>query len=208
MSKYAYDNIAIVVLAAGQSSRLGQMKQLISINSKSLVERQLEQALEVTSAVYCVLGFNAEQVSERIDHLPITTIINSEWSAGMASSIAAGVKALTPEIKAVMILLVDQWQVTAEDCIAHFRCWQANPSAIIVAENISDSNHNTDIGPPVIFPREYFSQLNELKGKHGAKPLLKKYEKQLLKIPLAHAFNDLDTPTQLNEMMKKFGVNA
>ena len=208
MSKYTDDDIAIIVLAAGQSTRLGQMKQLISINGKSLVERQIEQALKVTSEVYCIVGFNAEQVSERIDHLPITTIINSEWSAGMASSIAAGVKALTPEVKAVMIVLVDQWQLTAEDCIAHFQCWLANPSAIVVAENNNGLIHSTHIGPPVIFPREYFAQLNELKGKHGAKPLLKKYRKQLLKLPLAHAFIDLDTPTQLNEMMKKFGVNA
>ena len=208
MSQYAFDNVAVIVLAAGQSSRLGQMKQLITINGKSLVERQLEQVLEVTSEVYCIVGFNAEQVSEKIDHLPITTIINSEWSAGMSSSIAAGVKALTPKIKAVMIVLMDQWQLTAEDCIAHFLCWQANPYAIVVAENINDLSQSNHIGPPVVFPREYFTQLHDLKGRHGAKLLLKKYQHKLLKVPLAHAFIDLDTPTQLNEMMKKLGVKA
>ena len=92
---YPSDSLAIIVLAAGRSSRLGQMKQLITVNDKSLVELQLERALKVSSKVYCVLGFNARHVHASIEHLPINTIINSKWSDGMASSIAAGVKALT-----------------------------------------------------------------------------------------------------------------
>ena len=73
------DNLAIIVLAAGQSSRLGQMKQLLPINNKSLVATQLEKALVVSNNVYCVLGCQAEQLQRCIDHLPITTIINSDW---------------------------------------------------------------------------------------------------------------------------------
>ena len=76
MTSNEQSNVAIIVLAAGQSSRLGQMKQLVSIKGKSLIENQLEQALKVSNKVYCVLGFNADEIKSRINHLPIKTIIN------------------------------------------------------------------------------------------------------------------------------------
>ena len=199
---YPSDSLAIIVLAAGRSSRLGQMKQLITVNDKSLVELQLERALKVSSKVYCVLGFNARQVHARIDHLPINTIINSKWSDGMASSIAAGIKALTPDIKAVMIVLVDQWQLTSTDLIYHHSYWQGDARAIVVAQTACDlaTGVNENLGPPVLFPQDYFSELAELVGEQGAKPLLKKYQKRLVKAPLAQAFFDIDTPEQLAQM--------
>jgi molybdenum cofactor cytidylyltransferase len=199
---YPSDSLAIIVLAAGRSSRLGQMKQLITVNDKSLVELQLERALKVSSKVYCVLGFNARHVHASIEHLPINTIINSKWSDGMASSIAAGVKALTPDIKAVMIVLVDQWQLTSTDLICHHNYWQGDARAIVVAQTACDlaADVNEKLGPPVLFPRDYFSELTELVGEQGAKPLLKKYQKLLIKVPLAQAFFDIDTPEQLAQM--------
>ena len=210
MIKRANENFAIIVLAAGQSTRLGQMKQLIAIEDKSLVAVQLEQALKVSKQVYCVLGFNAEQVQRHIEHLPIKTMINSHWSDGMASSIATGVKALAPEIEAVMIVLVDQWQLSTVDLKRHQGYWLDNPNAIVVAEDfkLSAANTNEKIGPPVIFPQRYFLELTQLSGSQGAKPLLAKYQAKLLKIPLAHAFIDIDTPEQLNAMNKQLGVKV
>lgn len=207
MNKRTNSNCAIIVLAAGKSARLGQMKQLIAIKDKSLVEVQLEQALKVSKQVYCVLGYNAKQVQARIDHLPIKTIINSNWSDGMASSIAAGVKALAPEIEAVMIVLVDQWQLSSLDLTHHQSYWQNNPSAIVVAKALTTSTDD-NIGPPVIFPQHYFAELAQLSGKQGAKSLLKKYQTALLKVPLTHAFIDIDTPEQLNTMNEKLGVKT
>lgn len=202
------NNIAIIMLAAGQSSRLGQMKQLITIKDKSLLEWQLEQALTVSNKVYCVLGFNAEEVKSRIDHLPIHTVINKEFSTGMASSIAAGVEALALDIKAVMIVLVDQWQLTSNDLIHHISCWQNNSQAIAVAQSkdFSRVDSKEKIGPPVIFPQMYFKELTKLTGTQGAKPLLEKYQHNLLKVPLAQAFIDLDTPEQLSNMYKELGI--
>lgn len=196
------ENFAIIVLAAGQSSRLGQMKQLLAINGKSLVEVQLAHALTVTNNVYCVLGYQAEQVASRIDHLPITTIINSDWPSGMASSIAAGVQALTPSTEAVMIILVDQWQLSAANLIQHKGYWQHNTDAIVVAQDKVSVGSKDKIGPPVIFPHAYFAELIQLTGKQGAKPVLHKYKNALLKVPLANAFIDVDTPEQLIMMNK------
>jgi len=204
------NSFAIIVLAAGQSSRLGQMKQLISIQEKSLLEVQLAKALTLTHQVYCVLGFKAEQLQTHIDHLPVNIIINEQWSSGMASSIAAGVEALTTDIKAVMIVLVDQWKLTAMDLFTIESCWQNNPHAIVAASAPSTitSGGQEKMGPPVVFPKRYFSALAELSGEEGAKPLLKKHQQMILKVELAHAFIDLDTPKQLTEMNKVLSANS
>ena len=201
-------NFAIVLLAAGQSSRLGQMKQLLPIQNKKLITVQLEMALKVTDKVYCVLGYQAKEIHDHIDHLPITTIINSTWSEGMASSIARGVDALAPDTQAVMIILVDQWQLTSADLTRHLAYWQEAPDAIVVAQNesVMTENAKEKIGPPVIFPQHYFAELKQLTGQQGAKPLLKKYQDKLLKVALGHAFIDLDTPEQLTQMNKILGV--
>jgi molybdenum cofactor cytidylyltransferase len=195
-------NVAIIVLAAGRSTRLGQMKQLLPIDKTHLVNVQLELALKVTNKVYCVLGYQAERVQSCIEHLPITTIINHQWSNGMASSIAAGVRALTIDIKAVMIVLVDQWQLTSTDLIQHCISWQNNQDKIIVAQNEASAELKASIGPPVIFPEYYFTELMQLTGEKGAKPMLDKYRGALLNVPLTTAFIDVDTPEQLIMMNK------
>lgn len=202
------NNIAIIVLAAGQSLRLGQMKQLITIKEKSLLEWQLEQALQVSSRVYCVLGFNAIKIKPRIDHLPIHTIINKKFEDGMASSIAAGVAALPSDLGAAMIVLVDQWQLTSTDLKNHIACWPVNSQAIVVAQSIDETaaEDNEKLGPPVIFSQQYFAELSKLTGKKGAKPLLEKYYQEVIKVPLKQAFFDLDTPEQLRFMYKELGM--
>jgi len=208
MTKWANEQCAIIILAAGQSSRLGQMKQLVTVQDKSLVEVQLEQALKVSNQVYCVLGFKAEKIQARIDHLPVTVIINRQWSTGLASSIAAGVKALASDVKAVMLVLVDQWQLTSADLIKMRGFWQDNPHAIVVAHALNNGvvDAREKIGPPVVFPQHYFLELAQLSGQEGAKPLLNKYQQVLVKVTLAHAFIDLDTPEHLNMMNKIIGI--
>jgi molybdenum cofactor cytidylyltransferase len=205
MTSNEQSNVAIIVLAAGQSSRLGQMKQLVSIKGKSLIENQLEQALKVSNKVYCVLGFNADEIKSRINHLPIKTIINHNFFDGMASSIAAGVAALPADTSAAMIVLVDQWQLTSFDLNNHISNWQINSDVIVVAQSTETSKQvgRENIGPPVIFPQQYFSKLIALTGNKGAKPLLAKYNDKLLKVPLEQAFFDLDTPEQLSNMYKE-----
>lgn len=190
----AKSSLAVILLAAGESSRLGQMKQLVTINENTLIERQLRLSLTISKDVYCVLGHKAEEIYQYIEHLPTTALINSNWKSGLGSSIATGVNALPKHIDAAMILLVDQWQLSINDFASCLQQWHCCPRGILAASN------NEKLGPPVIFSRQYFSELGKLNGKDGAKTLLKKYQSNVHRINLPHAFNDLDTPSQLMAM--------
>ncbi len=213
MKETTFDkNLAVVILAAGCSSRLGQAKQLVRIDSKSLLRRQCELALKTSNHVYCVLGYDQMKMTAEIATLPITVIINQNWQQGMASSISAGIKALPISISAALIILVDQWQLTLTDLNKLIDVYWDNSSSIIQSEFIELSqdtvaNSNRIVnegrrigGPPIIFPTRFFTNLVGLTGDHGARNIVQQFKSSTIKVPIANANADLDTPEQLKEM--------
>lgn len=208
MSELTFEpNLAIIILAAGSSSRLGQAKQLVKINGKSLIERQCQLALSISSSVYCVIGSESELMIKAVKGLPVKLITNESWRQGMSTSIRVGIKALEESISAVMILLVDQWQLTSSDLRQLIAVSQSNPSCIIQSEFIdSKVSINNELknekltrvaGPPVIFPKCFFTQLREIEGGEGARKIIQQHKSSTIKVSIAHAAADLDTPEQL-----------
>ena len=103
------NNIAIIILAAGSSSRLGRPKQLLELNGKTLLQKSIETALNVSINVTVVLGANENLVRPTISGFPINIILNENWISGMSGSIQTGMSALkNNEFQAVLIMLCDQ----------------------------------------------------------------------------------------------------
>lgn len=202
--------LAVIILAAGGSSRLGQAKQLVQYQGQPLIVRQVKQAKSVTNNVYCIIGCQAEAMADLLTPLNINVVENINWQQGMASSITVGVSALPKSIDAVMILLVDQWQISAKELHLLQQIWQQTwinenldnkkPSTIVLASEYRGNDQQDKIGPPVIFPRRYFEELALLTGQQGAKVILNKHKEQLKKVEMPTAFIDLDTPEQLEQL--------
>jgi molybdenum cofactor cytidylyltransferase len=198
------EKLAIIILAAGNSSRLGQAKQLVTLNGESLLSRQCKMAKTLSENVSCVFGYQAQKMVDEITGLGIKSVINDDWQSGLSSSIAIGVSAIDDDIDAVMLILVDQWQLSHKHYQDIYQYWKNNPLNIIsAAESIKGLNVTT---PPVIFPAHCFSQLKELNQGNGAKSVIKKYQNQLLCLLMPEAFVDLDTPEQL-EMLGNYQLN-
>jgi molybdenum cofactor cytidylyltransferase len=193
-------NLAIVLLAAGNSSRLGQPKQLLPFIEGSLLRYQCLQALSVTKQVSCVIGHQATVMSDEINDLEIKQVINPLWQQGLSSSIAQGIAALDTKVDGALLLLIDQWQVTADDLQHMLTIWQKNTELIVAATKGPSADQIT--GPPVIFPRKYFHALLKHNLGNGAKMMLEKYHKQVKKLVLPHAFIDVDTPEQLIDLQR------
>ncbi|MBV6402824.1 MAG: hypothetical protein CNIPEHKO_03139 [Anaerolineales bacterium] len=93
----AHEPVAGIILAAGESSRYGQPKQLLDWKGEPFVRVVAKRALEAgLSPVVVVTGANAEQVESAVKDLTVKIVRNGEWQSGQASSIQAGILSLTP----------------------------------------------------------------------------------------------------------------
>ena len=103
---------AALILAAGQSKRFGEPKQLVDWGGKPLLEHVVEQVRgwPQVDSVYVVLGANAERIMDRADLSTVTVIENFEWAEGVASSLRAGLDTLIGDRVAerALIVLADQ----------------------------------------------------------------------------------------------------
>ena len=204
--------LAIVVLAAGNSSRLGQNKQLITIQGQSLIARQCQQLLTLDVPVYCVLGFQAKQVAKALKSLPQVGLIeNTQWQQGLGGSIALAANTLLTQCRQLLFVLGDQWQLTPAHIRLMIQASKNNPNDITVASNTNthtniergnkkDHNIVSGLSPPVIFPQHLFHELCALQGKQGAKSILTRHTNQLTRCHLPEAFIDLDTVEQLEQL--------
>jgi len=205
--------LGIVLLAAGCSARLGQAKQLVCINEQSLIIRQCQLALEISEELICVLGFQAQKMKSEIAHLPLNVVINDNWQQGLSSSIAIGVSSLPDDIDGVMLLLVDQWQLTHQHLTLLINTWKeqalqdTRKNIIVSAEIKAKNNEHVPIGPPVIFPKQYFPALKALIKGQGAKSVIQQHQESLIKVSIPQAFIDLDTPEQLILLENYFKAN-
>lgn len=201
----AQPSIAFVVMAAGQSKRLGCPKQSVLYQGESLLVRQIKLCQQLSTSVYCVLGFEADTFATELAGLDINILINQDWQNGLGSSIASAITQLPKTYQAVMIVLVDQWALTTADLNELVKHWYVQPNKIIACSRVMTEAANDDklLSPPIIFPRAYFQQLTHLTGEQGAKPVLMNNREDVVDVVVNHAFFDLDTPEQLAELLQR-----
>lgn len=184
----AIDQVYAVILAAGKSARLGQPKQLLEWQNRTLLEHALSNAgMVFKDRVLVILGAEAKLIQSTINLVDATVIVNRDWQTGMASSIRVAIQALPDSATAVMLMLCDQPLITAVQLQSLVNAWQASPAQIIASE------YHQSIGVPAIFPASYFDQLLMLEGDKGAKSVLIKHQTDLIRISLPEAEFDIDT---------------
>lgn len=184
-----------IVLAAGASRRLGTPKQLLGFRGKTLIEHAISNARTICSSrVVAVLGAFSNRIRPLVESSPVSIVENSDWESGMASSLRAGLHALPPGCKAVLILLCDQPKISTADLKTLAAAWAEHPDRIVA------SRYDDVIGVPAIFPRSAFAKLDRLSGDSGARKVLKEAEGTLIAVPLAAAAFDVDDQTTAQQL--------
>jgi len=191
-SAIADEGLYAIVLAAGASTRFGSAKQLVRVGGRPLIHTVIARAVDVAgSSVLVVLGAHAAELAPLLNHTPAQVIINRDWREGLASSIRAGLARLPATCNAALLVLADQAAVTAEDLKRLASAWRRQP------EHIAAARYGTTTGVPAIFPRSAFSELSELRGDVGARKLLQRNPDRVVRVPMASASIDIDTPEDL-----------
>jgi len=198
--------LGIIIIAAGNSSRLGQAKQLLEISGISLLQRTVSIAEGLSGYSVCILGYEADRLASNLDPSSCKILINENWRVGMGSSIACGVDFFIEKVDAVMILLCDQYRLTMTELGPLVKQWQNKPDKIIASQYFDRKYNKLIEGAPAIFPQRYFSSLMELK-EQGARDILRKNHQNVMTVLSENAAFDLDTENDLKVFNEYFRKN-
>lgn len=178
----------IVLIAAGESRRLGTPKQLLPWSGHTLLRHAALTALEADlGSVTVVLGSNEVACRAALEGLPLEISHNPDWPSGMGGSIAAGVHALQADsLEAVIVMLCDQPFVTATTLHELEVEWRRGGCEVVATQA------GEILGPPALFSSKRFHRLLELHGHQGAKSILRD-EPSLRWIESPEAAIDVDT---------------
>jgi CTP:molybdopterin cytidylyltransferase MocA len=180
--------VAAVLLAAGDSRRLGRAKQLLPYRGTPLLRRLASEACASRcDAVGVVIQERNGAVEACLDGLPVHVIGNPEWAEGMASSIRRGTRwADCAGFDAVVLLVCDQPALTA-----------AHVDALIDASRsgtrIVASRYGRALGVPALFTRGLLPSLLRLRGDVGARALIRA-EASVTAVDWPEGALDVDTP--------------
>ncbi|PZA07313.1 MULTISPECIES: NTP transferase domain-containing protein [unclassified Meiothermus] len=190
--------VVAVVLAAGESRRMGQNKMLLPLGQESVVRRAVRQVLEAGfDAVWAVVGRDAAQVKAELEGLPVFAVENPRYPQGLGSSFRAAVQALPEGVEAAMFTLADQVFLSAGLYREVLEAYRASRPKLVVCR------YGEVLAPPHLFQRELFPELGQEPGQ-GGKEVLRRYaaEAVTLAMPEAALF-DLDTPDDYQEALRR-----
>jgi molybdenum cofactor cytidylyltransferase len=186
--------VAGVLLAAGTSSRLGSNKLLLEVGAETLVRRAARHALEAgLSPVIVVLGHDASRVSAAIAGLPLETIVTPDYSAGMHSSLAAGIARVPAECDAALILLSDMPLVTPAMIAEVAARYRAGGELVI-------SVYGQVQAPPTLYPRRLFAAIASA-GPGAGRRVIREHQGSVVEVHWPpELLADLDRPEDLERL--------
>jgi molybdenum cofactor cytidylyltransferase len=189
--------IAIVILAAGSSSRMGRAKQNLLFGDKTLLQHTIIEAKKVTDQVIVTVGAAKEKILPTLKDLNIEILENKNWDAGMSTSVTLAVKHLlgsSNKINGIIFLLCDQPYI-GTGLLNELINVAGNSEKAIIA-----STYDGTVGVPVYFKNRFFPELLKLKGKEGAKKLIEQFSNDVQTIPFPLGSIDIDTPEDFQKL--------
>ena len=186
--------LVVLILAAGKSSRMGNIKQLLKIEGKTLIENAIETSMKIEkTSTLCVLGAHAAEIKKKVDMSNVDVTINKDYELGLSSSIISGIKHLQKQKKqfdGIFLLLADQPAIK----VAYYQEMVALFSK--EKKKIIASKYKNWFGVPAIFPKSFIKNLLAIKGDKGAREFLQKNKKEILSPKTLVNLVDIDTPKE------------
>ena len=187
--------VAAIVLAAGESRRMGSHnKLLLPFRGKTIIEHVVDQVLaSAAGGLIVVLGHEHDRVKAQLQDRPVRFAINHEYQLGMTTSIRAGVAAASPKAQGFMICLADLPFITSQQFTLLVRAFEAaceNSEKRIVVPV-----HQGQRGNPVVFSAHFKNEILLQQGLHGCRGLIEANPEKVLEVEMASEdiLRDIDT---------------
>ncbi|MFC1932860.1 molybdenum cofactor cytidylyltransferase [Chloroflexota bacterium] len=169
--------ISAILLAAGESKRMGQPKQLMPFGQSTILEQAIDNLLNsAVSETIVVLGHRAEEIAKTIAAKPVKPAINPNYQQGMSTSIITGLNLIDSRARAVIIALGDQPSVDSRTINKLIDEFNSHNKGIAIPV------YQGRRGNPVIFDIRYKGELLKLKGDIGGREIIDRHPDDVLEV--------------------------
>ena len=192
--------IWIIILAAGESRRMGRPKLLLPFGEKTIIETVVNNAVQSKAdEVLVVLGSDAEKMAEKIGNLPVRIYINPDFRQGMLSSIQWGFKSLPGDTRAVLVMLGDQPMISGSVINRIVDAYKQTGMGIILPVYKKRRGH------PILIDMKYRDEVKQLKPDTGLRALVHSHAKDILEVEVdvPGILRDIDTVEDYNEEIRR-----
>jgi molybdenum cofactor cytidylyltransferase len=194
--------LAGIVLAAGESRRMGQPKQLLPFGERTILERVVDTLLTAgIGEVVVVLGHLADRVRVVLGDRPVKAIVNTAYRQGMLSSVKCGVRAVGAEYDAVLIALGDQPHIEGAVVGEVIRAYRDSDAGIVIPRYGDKKGH-----PIIINLRKYREAVANLPEDAGLNVLMQEHadDVRLIDVGTEDIIRDIDVPDDYARELARF----
>ncbi|MBL6932145.1 MAG: molybdopterin-binding/glycosyltransferase family 2 protein [Rhodospirillales bacterium] len=188
--------IAAIILAAGQSTRMGEVNKLLEeVQGKVMMRHAVDAAMDSNvSSIIVVTGFEADKTQEIVKGLPVTTVYNELFAQGMSTSLKCGISALANDVDGAVVCLADMPDVTASHLNRLIELFDPDMDRAVCV-----SSYGGRRGNPVLWSRLFFPRMEELSGDEGARKLLREHGSVVHEVEMSSdaVLRDIDSPEAL-----------
>lgn len=182
--------LSAILLAAGESKRMGEPKQLMPLGSSTILEQAIDNLLNsAVDEVIVVLGHRAEEMIKTIAAKPVKIIANPNYRQGMSTSIITGLILVDSQAQAVMLALGDQPLVDSPTINRLIEGFYSHDKGIAIPTYQGRRGH------PIIFAIKYKPKLLELEGDIGGRGITQDHPDDVLEVAVdsESVIADIDT---------------
>lgn len=187
--------VVAVVLAAGESRRMGSPKALLPFAGATFLEHIVSSLVRTkVGKIIVVLGHRAEEIRSKVAHLPVTWVVNNDYAKGQLSSLVAAVRRLAEdgdwEVDGMLVHLVDHPLISLElvdQMIARF--YESKKLVVL-------PRYKGRRGHPVIFSKDLFAEIVSTPLEQGAKGVVHAHRADTLEVETDEAGITVDVDTQ------------
>lgn len=184
-------SVSAILLAAGQATRMGKLKQLLPFRGKTLVEWALAPLIHPAVAeVVAVVGCQAQEVSKFLAPYSVKIARNERFAEGMGSSIQRGLQEIDPRAGAVLIALGDQPGIPPSVVTQVIEAYKTSEKRIVIPVTAGHRGH------PVLFDLSLKQEILEASREVGLRGVVRAHRDDILEVAVESEgiLEDVDTP--------------
>jgi len=188
-----------MILAAGESKRMGKPKLLLPFGEKTIIETVIDSVIQSKlDDVLVVLGAHREKIEKKIKDFSIKIVVNPNFKNDMLSSVQCGFRALPEDVEASLVILGDQPEISSALINKIVEAYKKSKKGIVLPVYRKNRGH------PVLIDMKYQGEIEDLNPDLGLRNLVYKHAEDILEVEVTtpSILQDIDTIEDYNRELK------